>query len=52
MIDDLFTGDHEDVMLHRGQVSVPSAQQSDQDKHQSLGVEWRPAEEEGDHNCN
>ena len=46
------TGDPEDVMLHCGQVIVPSAQQSDQDKHQSLSVEWRPTEEEGDHNCN
>ena len=52
MIDDLFTGDHEDVMLHCGQMSVPSAQQSDEDKHQSLGVEWWPAEEERHHHRN
>ena len=46
------TGDHEDVVLHCGQVGVPPPQQGDQDKHQPLGVEGWPAEEERDHHSN
>ena len=46
------TGDHEDVVLHCGQVGVPPPQQGDQHKHQPLGVEGWPAEEERDHHGN
>ena len=44
-------GDEENV-LSREKCFSPSAIESDQDKHQALGVEGRPAEEEWKHNDN
>ena len=39
-------------MLGSDQCFGPFAIESDQDKHEALGVEGRPAEEEGEYNNN
>ena len=44
------TRGHEEYVLGLGACSVPLAKQSDKHKHQALGVEGGPAEEEGKHN--
>ena len=46
------TWDDEKNVLNRSECFSPSAIESDQDKHQALGVEGRPAEEERKHNDN
>ena len=46
------TWECEEEMLNRGEGGGPLPIQCDQDKHQSLRVEWSPAEEEGKHHNN
>ena len=46
------TGDDKKNVLNRSERFSPSAIESDQDKHETLGVEGRPAEEERENNNN
>ena len=43
------TWDDEEKLLGSDEMFVPTLGESDQDKHQPLGVVGRPAEEEGHH---
>ena len=46
------TRDDEEDVLSRGECLGPAAVESDEDKHEALGVEGRPTEEEGEDNNN
>ena len=49
---DNLTWDDEENVLSRSECFSPSAIESDQDKHEALGVEGRPTEEERENNNN
>ena len=46
------TWDYEKYVLSWGECLSPGPVESDEDEHEALGVEGRPAEEEGEHNNN
>ena len=46
------TWDDEEDVLSRGEGFSPAAVESDEDKHEALGVEGGPAEEEGEDDNN